>query len=401
MEKVLKDNLTGAGMQRTVEKVFFALIRSEIKGDELCEEIKNLISPEILPALFKLSKRHDLAHLIGDALDKNGLLSDGTEGKKRFLQERNMAVYRYEQIQYEFEQICDVLEKARIPFIPLKGSVIRQYYPEPWMRTSCDIDILVSKDSADTAKVYLVEKLRYTVEGKKSHDISMYAESGVHLELHFDLIEDYIFENTKAVLKDIWEVALKKENCEYHREMSDEVFYFYHIVHMAKHFKGGGCGIRPILDDWILNQKPNNEQARKCLLRKGNLYIFADKIRQVSMCWFSGGSHTPLTLEIEQYILQGGVYGNSENRAAVQQATKGGKVQVIFSRVFLPYYLLKVQYPILEKNKILMPFCQIARWWHLLFGKRTKIAKRELEANMSVAKDKKARIKTLLKDLGI
>ncbi|MBO4954226.1 MAG: nucleotidyltransferase family protein, partial [Clostridia bacterium] len=33
-----------------------------------------------------------------------------------------------------------------IDFMPLKGAVIRQYYPEPWMRTSCDIDIHVKKD---------------------------------------------------------------------------------------------------------------------------------------------------------------------------------------------------------------------------------------------------------------
>ena len=70
-------------MQRTVEKVFFALLRFEINGDELCDEMKNLITPETLPALFKLSKRHDLAHLIGDALDKNGLLPDGTEAQVR------------------------------------------------------------------------------------------------------------------------------------------------------------------------------------------------------------------------------------------------------------------------------------------------------------------------------
>ena len=127
-------------MQRTVEKVFFALIRFEIKGDELCDEIKNLLTPEMLPALFKLSKRHDLAHLIGDALDKNGLLPDETEAKKRFLQERNMAVFRIEQLQYEFEQICQTLEETKIPFLPLKGSVLRGYYPESWMRTSCDID---------------------------------------------------------------------------------------------------------------------------------------------------------------------------------------------------------------------------------------------------------------------
>ena len=81
-------------MQRKAEKIFFALLRFEINGDELCDEVKDLITLEMLPALFKLSKRHDLAHLIGDALDKNGLLPDGTEAKKHFLQERNMAVYR-------------------------------------------------------------------------------------------------------------------------------------------------------------------------------------------------------------------------------------------------------------------------------------------------------------------
>ena len=36
-------------MQRTVEKVFFALICFEINGDELYDEIKNLITLEMLP----------------------------------------------------------------------------------------------------------------------------------------------------------------------------------------------------------------------------------------------------------------------------------------------------------------------------------------------------------------
>ena len=135
-------------MQRMVEKAFFALICFEINGGELCEEIKNLITPDVLPLLFKFSKRYDVAHLVGDALDRNGLLPDGAEVKKRFLQERNLAVYRYEQIQYELEQICETLNEANIPFIPLKGSVIRSLYPEPWMRTSCDIDIFVD-ESAD------------------------------------------------------------------------------------------------------------------------------------------------------------------------------------------------------------------------------------------------------------
>ena len=29
--------------------------------------------------------------------------------------------------------------------------------------------------------------------------------------------------------------------------MLDELFYFYHIAHMVKHFENGGCGIRPVV----------------------------------------------------------------------------------------------------------------------------------------------------------
>lgn len=386
-------------MQRTVENIFFALIRFEINGTELGDDIKNLITPEMLPALFKLSKKHDLAHLVGDALDKNGLLPDESEAQKRFLQERNMAIYRYEQMQYELEGICEALENAKIPFIPLKGSVLRQYYPEAWMRTSCDIDVLVPEDSAQAAREYLVEVLHYVCGEQTTHDISLYAESGVHLELHFDLIEDYVSESNKQVLSNIWEVCSLKTGAKYQREMSDEVFYFYHMAHMAKHFKNGGCGIRPILDDWILNQRNENEQARQSLLQKGGIYTFAKQIWQLSACWFSGMPHTPFSLEMEQYILKGGVYGNSENRIAVQQVKKGGKLRNVLSRIFIPYNLLKTQYPILEKYKIMFPFCQIARWWCLLFGKRAKMAKRELKMTMHLSNDKKTRVERLLHEL--
>ena len=46
-------------------------------------------------------------------------------------------------------ECCNALEKAQIPFVPLKGSVIRKYYPEAWMRTSSDIDVLVHKEDVE------------------------------------------------------------------------------------------------------------------------------------------------------------------------------------------------------------------------------------------------------------
>ena len=386
-------------MQRTVEKVFFALIRFEINGDELCDEMKNLITPEMLPALFKLSKRHDLAHLIGDALDKNDLLPDGTEAKKRFLQERNMAVYRYEQIQYELEQICDTLEKAKIPFIPLKGSIIRSFYPEPWMRTSCDIDILVDKSNLEQAKESLTRDLEYQVENaESSHDISLYAPSGVHLELHHSLVEEGRAQNSSDILYSVWENVV--ESHFHNKAMTDEMFYFYHVAHMAKHFEIGGCGVRPFLDSYLLlHYAQYRTESCYRLLQQGGLLTFAKAVEETSNVWFGKMETTSLSREMQDYILYAGMYADTENRVAVQQAKKGGRIQYLWSRIFLPYEQLKLQYPKLGKYKILLPFYQVKRWCRLLFGKDSKNISHELKANVYLQSDKKERIAKLLKDL--
>ena len=105
-------------MKNKVEKIFFALLRFEIAGVKLSDDVKNLITDDLLPSLFKLSKIHDLAHLIGDALDKNGLLIDGSNAQKFFIKERNLAIFRYERIQYEYDLIVKTLCVTSSPTIP-------------------------------------------------------------------------------------------------------------------------------------------------------------------------------------------------------------------------------------------------------------------------------------------
>ena len=76
------------------------------------------------------------------------------------------AVYRYERINYELNCLTEALNQAEMPFIPLKGSILRQYYPEPWMRTSCDIDILVREEDIDAATQAIEKKLGYEYESR-------------------------------------------------------------------------------------------------------------------------------------------------------------------------------------------------------------------------------------------
>ena len=163
------------------------LIAYEVCGQEI-DKSQYTLTDEELVKLYKLAKSHDLAHLAGDALIKNSLIGNG-EIKAKFQNQMMLAVYRYEKINYELNRLCETLNEVKIPFIPLKGSVIRQYYPKPWMRTSCDIDVLVHESDLERAVAMLVDKLAYKRESKGSHDISLFSNYGVHLELHYSLIE--------------------------------------------------------------------------------------------------------------------------------------------------------------------------------------------------------------------
>lgn len=362
---------------------------------------KEMLDEDKQHKLYNLSKRHDLAHLVGDALDKNGLLVDGSEVKKRFLQERNMAVYRYEQLQYELEQICDTLEQGKIPFIPLKGSVIRQYYPEPWMRTSCDIDILVAPQDLERAQEILGVKLDYVLVSKGDHDIGLASPGGVHLELHYQLLEDGAKDSEKLALGNIWDVVEREAGKNVYCKMPDEYFYCYHIAHITKHLRYGGCGVRSILDTWFLNHKMDFDQIkREALLQKAGLLSAAKAIENLAEVWFSGVEGDSLTESLGEYILTGGVYGTFDNKVAAQQTRKKGKFSYLFSRIFLPYSQMKFKYPRLQKCPILYPFYIVKRCFLLLNKEKRALALREVDQTIN-ADEKQQKIAKLMKDLDL
>ena len=388
-------------MQRTVEKAFFALIRFEINGDELCEEIKNLITPEILPALFKLSKRHDLAHLIGDALDKNGLLPDGTEAKKRFLQERNMAVYRIEQLRYEYEQVFSALEELQVDYLPLKGTVLRKYYPEDWMRTSADVDVLIHKEDLDEIVKYLKERLDYEQEYVGAYDSTVISPTGFHIELHFDLITKYDNETANDLLANVWEYT-DRIGDSYQYIMSDDYFYYYHLAHMARHFIDGGCGVRPYVDLWLLNNKISfNKEQRNTLLQKGGLLKFSQASEFLSRVWLEEEPHVQESQWLEDYLLNGGVYGNKENKVAIQQGQAGGRFKYIMSRIFMPLEEMQHRYEVLKKHKWLYPFMVVRRCFEVLFKGDSKRIKRELQTSDAISTEKQSESMQLVEYLGL
>ena len=315
--------------QRTIQ-ILFALLRSAVCGTKLIDEELNYYSPELLNDLLKISRKHDVVHLLVLGLKQNGLISKENSDIENFILK---AVYRYERMQYEYENLCDALEKAQIPFIPLKGSVIRKYYPEAWMRTSCDIDILVHENELEKAASYLVDNCGYLLKNKSSHDISLFSSNKIHVELHYDLVENGRANSSCTILKDVWKTSMALENKNYQRRMTDEMFYFYHIAHMAKHFEIGGCGIRPFIDILILDGIQDIDiDKRDKLLKQGNLLKFANVARKLSRIWFSHEQYDFIAQQMEDYIVRGGMYGNIENRITVQQQKKADGLNMLCQR---------------------------------------------------------------------
>lgn len=383
------------------EQLLISIFRTKLCGAELPEEIAEQIktNPALLTSLYEVSAAHDLAHIVGEVLFEQKLIDQNTEQGRAFFAKRELAEYRYVQMDYDFQEICAAFEKAKIPYMPLKGSVLRNYYPEPAMRTSCDIDILVHPEDLDRATTLLNDELGYTIGEKYVHDVSIFTPNEVHLELHFHLT-DYD-EAVDRALGDVWQRSLPSDTRTYCRLMPPELFMFYHISHMAKHFKNGGCGVRAFMDIYVMLQKWSvDEEKVDSMLDECRLLRFGKEAKQVAEVWFSGGEHTEITQAMANYVLTGGSYGTLENKILFLQNKEKGGVRYVLKRIFLPYGLLKEYYTRLEKFPVLYPYYLVKRFFRVLFKNR-KHAMSELKYATLTPKEQKRRIAKLCDDLEI
>ena len=380
------------------EHILFALLRLAIYNKAINGNIKAACTPEGLEAVYTLAKKHDLTHLAANALEGMDLPEGETLSK--FKTAKMRAIYRYARMDYDYEQLCQTLEAAEIPFIPLKGSILRQYYPEPWMRTSCDIDVLVHEADLDMAVQALVSQGWRAEKKRNYHDLSLYSPNNTHLELHFQLAEN--MENIDPVLKRVWEHSAPVEGKQYAHRQSNAFFLFHHLAHMSYHFVAGGCGIRPFLDLWIMNNRMEWEESTfRSLLKESRLEQFCESVWMLMNVWFDDQPHTLRTQKMEEYILSGGTYGNLSNKVLLAQARAGSGAKNTWQRIFQPYDQLCMQYPILKKHRYLTPLFQIVRWFRVLTTGRFRHSVQELKLNQSNSSDQVEDAKAFLADVGL
>ncbi len=387
-------------IEKNTTKLLFAMLSSALFGKRLTQGERELCTDEEIKNVLSLAKKHDIAHFIKVALDKEGFIQG--EEDYSVLSEFATAVYRDEARERSYDELCRLLAQMKVPFIPLKGSVMNRLYPEAWMRTSSDIDILIHQSDIKRATELLTQEHHYKFFLENILDVSLFSPYGTHIELHHSLASESKNPRYCDVLKEVWDFAAPLQGNPYLYEMSDDMFYFYHVSHMACHFEAGGCGIKPFLDLYLLDKLQGIDvNAREELLSRGGLLTFARTAQKLYGVWFDSEGHTDTTKMMESYILYGGVYGTTLNRMMVQQTKRGSKAKFILSRLFLPYEYLKVRYPIIAKHKWLTPFCQAARWTKLFSPQSRRRAKYEFDRSRNMSKEATKQVSAFLEELGL
>lgn len=386
------ENSTG----RTHHHLLMRIIGSMLWGaTDNANLVENLTRDAIIP-VSNLAKKHDLAHIVARFISQNGIDVDPTLNDK-LQREDYLAAYRNRQMGHTYGEICSAFDEAGIDYLPLKGSVIRPFYPYESMRTSCDIDILVKEGDVDAAVACLVAR-GYTAGERNYHDVSVYSPSKIHLELHFSILEN--IDSLDSVLADVWKYA--KVGAGHRYELSPEFLYYHFTAHMAYHFLAGGCGIKSLMDLWILEHKMGLKvENAKELLEKGGIYKFALQMQEIANKCFAGEGLDEFSEKIFGYICGGGVYGNAENKIAVHRRENKGTLSYIIYRLFPPYRVIVHSYPVLKKAPILLPFCWVARWIKALFKGKASTLASQVSVSAGLADEKIKEVGDICTRLGL
>ena len=363
---------------KEILRATFELLKSESLGLSLDSSRVENLSETDLRNVLKLCKPHDIQNIIASGLLKTDLVKKYPTLTKELKNELLISLSRYERSNYEFNVLRECFEKNNIHFLPLKGVILRDYYHNPSLRTSSDIDIFLNPNDVDLAIKSLRQQYGYKKEKRGVGEVSIYSQNDVHVELLY-VIEGKTTEENAMLEKFNTRFALK-DGKSYEHETSLEFFYTYVLAHTARHFKERGAGIRHVLDVYVMNKKFDLDASVKAkLLEENGLTEFEKYAVKLSKVWFDGEEHDEVSEVMEKYILASGVYGGEENYA-INDSSSGKKGKYVSSRLWLKKEKLEEYFPNAKIKKSNTIFYQFRRWLNLLSPKKFRRSVKEVMA---------------------
>lgn len=282
--------------------------------------------------------------------------------------------------EYYGNQILSRFEMRGIKCLPLKGMILKHLYPQPYMRSMSDLDILIDIDNLQETRE-IMPQLGFDVYRYDEHHDIYNIRPYVNVELHKLLIvgemEDYFQIG--------FERARLKADSSYIYELSIEDFYIHVIGHMAYHFAHGGVGIRLVLDVRVYLDYYGSEMNREYLkkeLEKAGLYTFTKHIEKLADIWFLGEKSNEFYDELGEYIVRSGYLGSEKHKEILEVVRQtnnrigsNARAKAIVKAIFLPYREMAFAYPVLKHKSWLLPFMWIVRWIDVLKKRRENITR--------------------------
>ena len=340
---------------------------------------------EVWENIYRLSQFHKIQSLIFHAVQKLPKEQRPPESILKKIQQAGSLEIARDTVQKAAQmELLTAFEKAGIAVLPLKGFLIKQFYPDTSMRMMADLDILFPVEKEKETEGVLTA-LGYVCEHKDSHHSVYMRHPFMNIEMHYNMIgNDSLLD---AYYDNIWERLELEPGMSYIYRLKWEDFYIFMIAHLAKHFQGGGSGIRSVIDVQQFLDKMEEKLDWKYIneeLRKIELTQFEQHMRNLTAIWFGGEKETEFYAQLREFIQNSGIYGTLENlgvQRAVRAGRKGwkGKMQMWLNVIFLPYKEMKMQYPYLLKCPVLLPIAWIQRFFRIIFLRRKK-AKRILSS---------------------
>lgn len=262
-------------------KLLLKLLKSSLESKKVILNIDRHINWN---EIFDLLNYHQITSLGYNVIDRENFANINSsllEDWKRKVIKLNM----YEIIKLNrYSKILSELSKLQIDIIGLKGIVLKGYYPQPELRTMGDLDILIHKEDYEKIKNYLLDNgFKAENEGHPVHT-EFVDKHGISIEVHWKLIneETYVgdvLEFEKGIWNNLIDFKIGDLTI---KTLSKEDFLIHLCIHMAKHLRGTGFGLRQVYDVAAFSIKEEKNinwevfelKAKQCGVLKFTITLF-------------------------------------------------------------------------------------------------------------------------------
>lgn len=328
-----------------------------------------------LPELYKAADSHMLTSITAFALESAGIYDSA------FTQAKGKAIRKIAAMDIDKILLFEKLEKEKIWYMPLKGTVIKELYPSFGMRQMSDFDILFDSSYNHKIKEIMLD-LGFTTEhfGQGNHDV-YFKQPVSNFEMHTGLFSPNHKKEIYDYYRDVRSRLIKDDNNEYGYHFSNEDLYIYVTAHEYKHYSSGGTGLRSVLDTYVFMKKLGDQLDHDYIAaetEKLDIREFEQNNRRLAMNLFGGKALTEQNQQMLEYIIFSGTYGTIENSVQNQLNQFGndkkGKTKYVLQRLFPSMDNIRTFYPFFYKHKILLPALFFYRIGKSLTVSRKKIS---------------------------